>query len=303
MNKVLLTGASGFVGSRMLKILKDDHEVVIVGRNKIDGHQFFYCDFLEDRVNTDWFEGVDTIFHLAGLAHTDLHGDLAESLHMKINYSFTKDFAKSASENQIRQFIFLSSVKAQSGIGHSEKITEESNACPEGYYGISKKLAEDTLIKISEQSQMSIKIIRSSLVYGPNVKGNLKSMKEAVKRNIFPPIPEFQNRRSMIHVDDLIRSLIFISKKNNLEEKIFIVTDGKDYSSCEIYETLALRYGKFLPKWRVPKKILSLLAKMNFSFSRKIKKLMEDECYSSSRIEQLGFKTKYLFTDNYEEII
>ena len=85
---------------------------------------------------------------------------------------------------------------------------------------------------------MKIIIIRPALVYGRQVKGNLKSMIRGIDAGWFPPLPETNNKKSMIHVDDLVSAILFLNGKDNLKGNFFTVTDGKFYSSAEIYNIL-----------------------------------------------------------------
>ena len=100
---------------------------------------------------------------------------------------------------------------------------------------------------------MHVSIVRPSLVYGPGVKGNLQLMLSAVKKGWLPPLPETGNKRSMIHVDDLVKAILLVSKYDCTNGEIYIATDGRPYSSREIYETICNVVGKSVPKWSVPK--------------------------------------------------
>ena len=91
---------------------------------------------------------------------------------------------------------------------------------------------------------MHVSIVRPSLVYGPGVKGNLQLMLSAVKKGLLPPLPETGNKRSMIHVDDLVDILLLVEKDNRANGEIFIATDGNTYSSNEIYSAMSKSLNK-----------------------------------------------------------
>ena len=137
---------------------------------------------------------------------------------------------------------------------------------------------------------MHVSIVRPSLVYGPGVKGNLQLMLSAVKKGWLPPLPETGNKRSMIHVDDLVKAILLVSKYDCTNGEIYIATDGRTYSSREIYETICNVVGKSIPKWSVPKFFFDILALMSPRIKYQVDKLLGDECYSSEKLEGLGFK-------------
>jgi len=303
MKKILITGGSGFIGKHLLSSLDENYDIVLLGRTINHDYKNISCDFLSDKVPLNCLENVDTVFHLAGLAHTDLDNKTANIQNKKINYEATIDLAQKAAQKKVRQFIFLSSVKAQTAFESSKRIAESDITYSEGKYGIYKKKAEEKILEISNQSNMQVKIIRSSLVYGPGVKGNLEIMKNSIINGWFPPLPEFQNKRSMIHVEDLIRALIFISKRDDTNKEIYIATDGNDYSSCEIYEIISNFVGKRIPGYRIPRTLFYLLSHTNLNIGKKIKKIISSEYYSSKKIESLGFKARYSFRDINEKII
>ena len=96
---------------------------------------------------------------------------------------------------------------------------------------------------------MPISIVHPTLVYGPRVKGNLQLMQSGIKNYWFPPLPETGNKHSMIHVDDLVRAVLFVAESHYHNGEIFIATDGISYSSRQIYNDMCLALGKSVPKW------------------------------------------------------
>jgi len=139
---------------------------------------------------------------------------------------------------------------------------------------------------------MAITIVRPSLVYGPNVKGNLKTMFSGIKKGWFPPLPEVGNKRSMIHVDDLVRGIFLVAEDERADGRIFIATDGVPHSSREIYDAMCNVLGKSIPKWSVPKILFYICSLVSPRIKHKIDKLLGDEFYSSDELEKLGFKAE-----------
>ena len=171
-------------------------------------------------------------------------------------------------------------------------MTEVDQSKPKGVYGKTKREAEIKLLEIGQKSDMHVSIVRSSLVYGPGVKGNLRLMLSGIEKGWFPPLPETGNRRSMIHVDDLVRALMLVAEDERANGEIFIATDGEPHSSREIYEAMCAVLGKLVPWWSVPKLLFDITAIISPAVRYKIRKLLGDECYSTEKLKSLGFKVQ-----------
>jgi UDP-glucose 4-epimerase len=191
----------------------------------------------------------------------------------------------------------VSSVKAGGSSISENCMNENVQIEPEDIYGKTKREAELILLEIGKKSGMHISIIRPSLIYGPDVKGNLKSMLLGIIKGWFPPLPETGNRRSMIHVDDLVQAIFLVSEDKRANGEIFIATDGTPYSSREIYNAMCGMIGKSIPKWSVPKALFDLASLASPRIKYKINKLLGDECYSSAKLEAFGFKAKKSLKD------
>ena len=137
------------------------------------------------------------------------------------------------------------------------------------------------------------------MVYGEGVKGNLRSMLKLLNSGFFPPLPDARNKRSMIHVDDLINAIFFLLNQKCSTGHIYNVTDSNKYSSRLIYESLCVSVGKKPHKLGVSI-VFFFLAKIIFpSFSYKFDKVFTDAYYSDNKIRKLGFQTK-LSLDNFK---
>ena len=293
MIRVLVTGSTGFVGCRLLKTLeKSEFEILVLSRLPHPDHETIVCDLGKEPVPESALEKVTTVFHLAGYAH-DLHDtSQAEHLYETVNVGATVQLAELASQQGVKHFVFVSSVKAGGSAKHGYCMTEEDQGTPEGVYGRTKREAELRILEVGRQSGMSVSIVRSSLVYGPGVKGNMRMMLSGIEKGWFPPLPEIGNRRSMIHVEDLVRALLLVAIDERANGEIFIATDGQPYSSREIYEAMCHVLCKPVPQWHVPKLFFDILCMVHPKVRYKIKKLLGDECYSSKKLQSLGFKAE-----------
>ena len=296
----LITGATGFIGTQLLSLLNGiNKDFRIISRHLPLGLDCAILDFNDlGNIPDAVFKNVDTVIHLAGIAH-DL-GGFSENykIYHAVNVQATIKLAESAAQNKIKKFIFVSSTKANSAVLSKKCMSEvDSGGSPEGVYGKTKREAELGLLKIGKKSGMHVSIIRPALVYGPDVKGNLQLMLSGIERGWFPPLPETGNRRSMIHVDDLVRAILLVAEDKRANGEIFIATDGVPHSSREIYNAMCGVIGKPVPKWSVPKIFFDIASLMSPRIKYKINKLLGDECYSSDKLEALGFKAKKSLQD------
>ena len=291
----LITGATGFIGRRLISAV--DGEIRVLSRAVHSDLETVICDLQSSVISDNTLDSIDTVFHLAGFAHDMRDPSKIVDLYYKVNVSATVQLAELAVKSGVKRFVFVSSIKA-GGISTPKKcINENDQIDPEGIYGKTKREAELRLLKIGKESGMHISIIRPSLVYGPDVKGNLKSMLLGVEKGWFPPLPETGNKRSMIHVDDLVRAILLVADDDRANGEIFIATDGIPHSSRYIYNAMCSALDKSIPKWSVPKTLFDIASLVSSQIKYKINKLLGDECYSSAKLEALGFKAKKSLKD------
>jgi len=294
--KCLITGASGFIGQRLIEYL--ECEIRVISRRKFRSDlDLIVCDLSNDTIPVNALDSIETVFHLAGLAHDTRDEEKNKNLYYKVNFEATVQLAELAVKSGVKRFVFVSSVKAGGCPALGICASEDSQGEPEGIYGRTKREAELELLKIGKKSSMHVSIIRPSLVYGPNVKGNLQLMLSGIKKGWFPPLPETGNRRSMIHVDDLVQAILLVSEDKRANGEIYIATDGVPHSSREIYDAMCNIAEKSIPKWSVPKILFDMASLVNPRIKYKLNKLLGDECYSSDKLEALGFKAKKTLKD------
>ena len=290
---ILVTGATGFIGKKLVcELRKQGEKIKILSRNSHPEIDSVVCDLNSNLIPSDLLEGVNTIFHLAGFTHNLRDSSKVKDLYQSINVDATVELAKLALKNNVKKFIFISSVKAGKFSSMDSCVAEIKKENPKSVYGRTKREAELKLLEIGKNTNMQVSIIRPALVYGPNVKGNLRLILLGIKQGWFPPLPEIGNKRSMIHLDDLVRAILFIYDSDNANGEIFIATDGMAYSSRQIYNAMCKAVGKKIPKWSVPKFVFDILSLLSRRIKYRFDKLFGEECYSSKKLEALGFKAK-----------
>ena len=252
-SKLLVTGASGFIGNELFKQLSNDGFQV-----RGTARQFYGDSIIAMPLETkDWspvLDGVETVIHCAALAHVS-QSDNKDFVSQVREYNVVapQRLAKEAKEKGVKRFIFLSSVKAlgeSTNPGSPYKNTSEY--LPEDLYGESKRDAELVLKKELAGSDTELVIIRPPLVYGPGVKGNFKALMGLAKKNAPLPFGAVKNKRSLVSLENLVSLIIACVKHPEPLNETFLVSDDYDVSTKELFETLTGAYGEKPKLWRCP---------------------------------------------------
>jgi UDP-glucose 4-epimerase len=311
---ILVTGASGFIGQRLCRHLQEAGRVVqALVRHPATGpwSEMFPVELGVDQIPPALFATpkVDTVFHLAGKAHaiSEVSGDAAE--YHRVNVDGTRLLLEAALKAGVQRFVYFSSVKALADPGE-QCVDEDWHPAPAAdIYGRSKYEAEQLVLAAGRASNMHVCCLRPALVYGPGVKGNLLRMMQAIEAGRFPPVPDTGNRRSLVHVEDLIRAAMLAADKPAANGKIYIVTDGRQYSIREMYVMMAATLGRKVPFWTIPAWVLGGVGHIGDLVGRvrgrhfpldsaAVARLLGSACYSSRKIaRELGYRpTRDLFS-------
>ncbi|NIQ02301.1 MAG: NAD-dependent epimerase/dehydratase family protein [Nitrospinaceae bacterium] len=255
---------------------------------------------------------IDVVYHLAGKAHALSETRQDEEEYFRINAEGTRRILEAAKARGVRRFVFFSSVKAM-GEGGPDCFDESAPCHPVTPYGKSKLEAERMVLEGNYVPEPVV--LRLTMVYGPTHKGNLPRMIDAVSKGRFPPIPEFGNKRSMVHVQDVAQAALLAAEKPEATGQTYLVTDGRPCSTRELYEWICQALDKPVPTWRIPKGVFCGLAKLGdgigkilgrrFPFdSDTLEKLAGSARYDSQKIvRELGFQAKYHLRESLPEII
>lgn len=247
--KILVTGASGFVGAPTCRaLLAAGHQVVAAVRRD---DSFLPLDVEARRVEplgpeTDWraaLKGCDAVLHLAARAHVmkDRAADPL-SLFRRINRDGAVRLAEQAAAAGVGRFVFVSSIKVN-GEGTKDKpFRADDVPAPADPYGISKAEAEAALAGIATRTGLSLAILRPPLVHGPGAKGNLAALMKLLSLGLPLPLGGIDNRRSLVGVDNLAHALAFLAGHN--AQGRFLIKDGEDISTPELIRRLGQGLGR-----------------------------------------------------------
>lgn len=246
--KILVTGANGFIGRALCPYLSSiGHDVVPVVRKSYGiTNEYIANDELSLR---HALKNCNTVVHLAGRAHAFNYQewDGLDTL-ASVNVNATLELAHRAIESGVQRFVFMSSIKVN---GENTKpgkyFTPDDIPAPQDLYAISKWEAEKGLLKLAQNAQIEIVIIRPPMVYGPGVKGNFASLIRIINKGLPLPFGAVNNKRSMIALDNLVSFTALCADfdaSQNAKNQIFLISDGKDVSTKELVKKVANAYDR-----------------------------------------------------------
>jgi len=239
--RVLVTGASGFIGRALVEELSlAGHRVRAAMRQPADvfRREVEVVAVSDLTRPVEWrflLKDIDTVVHLAGVSHSAQ--GTAEQTYDRVNRVATAELASAARAAGIRRLIFISSVRAQSGPANDHPLEETDPPRPTDAYGRSKLAAEEAV----RASNVPFTILRPALVYGPGVQGNLARLLRLVQSPWPLPFGRFRNRRSLLSRQNLIAAIRFALESAATIRETYIVADPAPLTLAEIIT--ALRAG------------------------------------------------------------
>lgn len=264
MNMVLVTGATGFIGRALhARLIAMGIPVRAASRQPAPGHTSVGA--LDG--STDWsaaLAGVDVVVHLAARVHVmrDTEVDPLAAFR-KSNVEATLNLARQAAKGGVRRFVFISSIKVNGERSTSgAPFTADDVVMPVDAYAVSKREAEVGLLRLAEETGMSVVIIRPPLVYGPGVKANFEAMMRWLIRGVPLPLGAIHNRRSLVALDNLVDLIVTCIDHPAAANRVFLAGDGEDLSTTELLRRLAAALGAPARLVPVPAPLLELVASL-----------------------------------------
>lgn len=267
--RVLVTGASGFVGTALCDQLVRRGWDVVGAVREITGHaEHRYRQVLlgDIATSTKWegaMTGVDTIVHLA--ARTHVMKDRAVdplAAYREVNVYGSARLASQAVIAGVRRIVFVSSIKVNGEATSEHPFSEADLPHPEDHYGISKLEAERKLLDISRSSNLELCILRPPLIYGAGVKGNLRSLMRAIERGFPLPLGAISNQRSLLSVENLVGAISLCIDHPGAVGETFLVADAKPVSTAELATEIGRAFGRPARLVPMPAPLLQLIGKV-----------------------------------------
>jgi nucleoside-diphosphate-sugar epimerase len=260
-------------------------------------------------------QGVASVYHCAGYAHAFAALSKSDTeQHWRINFEGTRNLVEAAGQTGVKRFVFLSSVKAMADPGN-ECADEEFPGQPETAYGLSKRAAEEVVLEVGQRYRMHVVNLRLAMVYGSGSHGNLERMGRLVRRDLFPPLPETDNRRSLVHVDDVVEVMLLVAEDDRANGQTYIISGPESPSGRELYDVMREVLGMPGRQWSVPEIILQCAARCGDGLESLLKRrvplnsealdrLLGSAWYSSNRITRdLGWRAKVPLHKGLQEML
>ena len=294
--KILITGATGFIGLALCRRLaQEDIDVRVLLRDPAKAAllplslnpETVLGDLHNPQSLLEACEGIDTVLHLAGVAHVNSSSKLVET-----NVTGSENLLIAALQQKVRRIVFLSSSLANAAETNSGDITA---------YGKAKRAAELLMLEAAARGEIETLILRPVNVYGVKMKGNIASMISMIYRGRLPRLPSLSSKISLLGVEDLANAIL-LAANSDQTAKTYTVTDGQSYPIAAIEEAIYRCLGKRMPRWRTPAVVLYAAAVLAGSVarlrgretgisSRTYRNLTSDNLFKNEEIcRELGFQ-------------
>jgi nucleoside-diphosphate-sugar epimerase len=266
MKNILFTGATGFIGSYLLPILSQQKLQITAAVRKnlsqsLSGSiRIVKVGNIDEKTNwQEALEGIDIVIHLAARAHI-INETIPnpEAEFIKVNTQGTANLIQQSIQAGVKHFIFISSIGAMTT--QSDRILTENSPChPDSPYGRSKLQAEQALINLAKDTNMTWTILRPTLVYGPGNPGNMERLMKLIKRGLPLPFGAIKNRRSFVFVGNLVAAIITCLDHPNAANQIFLISDNQDVSTPQLIRLIAQQIQQPCQLLPVPTTLLRFL--------------------------------------------
>ena len=267
--KVLVTGASGFVGSTLCAHLVAKGYTVRGAVRSMSGKPLQgveYRSVSDLGADTNWSEalaGINAVVHCAARVHIMNEASVDPlTAFREVNVKGAACLVEQAVDSGVKRFVFISSVKVngESTTGHPFKA--DDTPAPEDPYGISKWEAEQVLQSIADKTELGVVIIRPPLVYGPGVRANFLRLMQGIKSGVPLPFGAINNSRSLVALDNLVDLIETCLNHPAAINQTFLVSDGEDLSIKDLLQRTAVALGRPARLIPVPVSVLWTMSRL-----------------------------------------
>ena len=300
--KVLITGASGFIGQSLVPALRDKcFNVVQVTRQMSHSNSpdiYSIPNFTKQGVWVFPLQGCDVVVHLAARVH--VMRDISENplkAYLSVNLQDTVNLAEAAAKADVKRFVFVSSIKVSGEYTEQQPFTENDLPNPQDPYAVSKYKAEKALRQIEKETGMQVVILRPPLIYGAGVKANFAALLKLVDKKLPLPLANINNKRSFIYVNNFVDAIITCVTHPHAAGQTYLVSDGEDVSMPQLIKKIAVALNKPNYLFSFPISFMRFFAKF-VGKSASVDRLTESLIIDSSKIRQeLGWKPPFTMAE------
>jgi len=319
---ILITGATGAVGPRVVQALHDAGYYIRTlsldppQPGSLSAEVEVRIGDVTDRLTVQSaMEGAEAVIHLAAFLHISNPPPTLPKKYEKINVGGTATVVKAAVEAGVKRLVFFSTI-AVYGNSNDQIMTEDTTVQPNTFYAETKLAAERIVLDAKRTDGKPIgTVLRFAAIYGPRIKGNYQRLVQALAHRRFVPIGDGNNRRTLIYDRDVANAALLAAQHPKAAGKLYNVSDGQFHTLREIIAAICQAIGRFPPRFSVPVGLARFSAGLMEDTSRlvgrkspisrdTIDKYNEDIAVDSQLIQrELGFKPQYNLQTGWQETV
>lgn len=282
---ILLTGSSGFVGSHFCGDTNIKRIVVRENDNcdHWDCEQFTISALNGQTVWSDAFSGIDSVIHLAALAHSRT---FTSDDYQQVNVDGALHLAREAALNGVKRFVFVSSIGVHGANTFEAPLTPNSPLIPDNDYTRSKLSAEQGLTQIANETGLEVVIVRPTLVYGLNAPGNFGLLSKLIERIPLLPFGTINNKRDFIAAQNLADLLVRCATHPNASGQVFLASEGRTVSIGEFTNQIARGLNRKIIQLPIPIGLFRLAGRLTGK-TQLVEQLVGNLHVDNSNLKQL----------------
>jgi len=316
--KTLVTGASGFIGKHLVRILVEQGRDLRCLVRKTSDTQYLedlevelvYGDLLNKDSLKNIAKDVDIVYHLAGEIYSNRSRDF-----YRVNFDGTRNLVEVCRPEKIEKFVFLSSIAAVGPNRNHEILLNEQTPCnPVGPYGRSKLKAEQFLLQMFKKYKFPVIIIRAPMLYGPLGQSDIiTKILQLIQKGRIIIIGNGKNLRSFCYIDNLIQGLMAAERSKHSIGEIYFISDERVYTYKEIFQKIAEQFGKTVKEIHLPRwfgeicgfifKSLSMMGIYSLPLYTGWNMILDMACDIKKAKEKVNYKPKIETKEGLERIV
>lgn len=273
--KVLITGAGSYIGQSFITYAKKYYS---------ENFEMDELDMMGDAWKEYDFSQYDIIYHVAGIAHADVGNvsDETKEKYYQVNTDLTIEVAKKAKEENVKEFIFMSSmiVYGESApYGKKKVIDEHTVPTPANFYGDSK-LQADVAVRELADDNFKVIVLRPPMIYGKGSKGNYPALAKLAKK--LPAFPDVDNERSMLYIENLCEFLcqVMLVRKTRRNAIVLIPQNAEWTNTSRMVKEISKAAGKSVLSWKIFKAAVAIGCRMPGKIGGMTNKAFGNSCYA-----------------------
>jgi dihydroflavonol-4-reductase len=309
---ILVTGATGFIGSHLIEELTKNNKVTcLVLKNdpilkktakkreeflKKRGCKIIYGDLLDKASLEKATKGVTKVYHLAAIARPM---NVPKEMYYNVNHKGTLNLLQACKKNKVKTFIHISTMSIFGYSRDRKPLTEKSPQLPVSDYGESKKQGEHTALEFCKKNKIKIIVARPPMVYGPRDLQFLKLFK-LINTGLFPLIKGGKSKLEFTYVKNFVKGILLADKKGK-NQQCYNFSDGKTYTIKQVFSLIAKKQKTSLFRFSIHPyiikfvgKVMELIAKVTNSHpvfnSGTADWMSNDNIIDISKAKELGYK-------------